>query len=43
MPGFAVCEMDGWRQQKYLSRQQQEQRSREAIGAGNKVFDPQAN
>ena len=42
MPGFAVCEMDGWRQQKYLARQQQEQRSREAIGAGSKVFDPES-
>jgi len=38
-PGFKPCETDQWRNQKYLARQEQEQRSRVALRQGKKVYD----
>ncbi len=39
MPGFQPCATDQWRQEKYLSRQALEARSRESIRAGRKTYD----
>ncbi len=39
MPGFEACEMDQWREQKYTQRQLAEQRRRNAITQGTKVYD----
>jgi hypothetical protein len=39
MPGFVPCAIDQWRDQKYLARQQVEQRNREAIRAGKKLLE----
>ena len=37
--GFQPCETDQWREQKYRTRQQAEQRNREAIRSGARVYD----
>jgi hypothetical protein len=39
MPKFQPCEMDQWRNDKYLARQQAEQASREAIRQDQKRFE----
>ena len=39
MPGFQACPTDQWRQEKYLARQQTEQRNRDALRQGQKVYD----
>jgi hypothetical protein len=38
-PGFQANVRDLWREQKYLARDQMEQRSRVAIRQGAKVYD----
>jgi hypothetical protein len=40
--GFEACPTDQWRDQKYVARQRQEQQHRQAIGRGEKRFDPPA-
>lgn len=37
--GFQACPLDQWRDEKYLARQALEQRNREAIRNGGKVYD----
>lgn len=37
--GFQPCPLDQWREEKYLTRQAAEQRSRAAIRKGEKVYD----
>jgi hypothetical protein len=39
MPGFQANERDQWREQKYLTRIQKEQRNRAAIRGGLKAYD----
>ena len=41
-PGFTPCATDQWRQRKYLTRQEQEQRRRAALRAGEKVYEKPA-
>ena len=38
-PGFQPCDRDQWREQKYVARQQTEQRNRAAIQQGAKVYE----
>ena len=39
MPQFQPCELDQWRNEKYLTRWQTEQANREAIRTGQKRFE----
>ena len=39
MPEFQACELDQWRNDKYLARRQAEQASREAIRQDQKRFE----
>jgi hypothetical protein len=41
MPGFQPCEMDQWRNEKYLARQQVERANREAIRTAQKAYESQ--
>jgi hypothetical protein len=38
-PGFTACELDQWREQKYLVRQEQERRNRAALDRGAKLYE----
>ena len=37
--GFVACEVDRWREEKYAKRREVEQRNREAMRSGGKVYD----